>query len=161
MAIPEMQAFLPNDVLAHLYENIQTLFSELPLPLAYVYFESPERVDIDLNKKPYLVVRFISEQPLTDGVCGHDNMWDGLKDIRCEVIIVSRDRYTAQSVWAKLEGYLRAGQFSMELLTPMGGNSPFYYVTYSGMRAYHIESEGYGLQVDLHISTVRNFEVTP
>jgi hypothetical protein len=158
--IPEMEEFVPNDVLADLYANIYTLFSAGD-PLADVYLEAPERIDTDLNSTSFLIIRFLSEQPLTDGVCGYDNMWDGIKKIHTEVIIVSRDRYEAQRVWAKLENYLHQGQFSFTMLTPVGVSSPLYYVIYGGVRAYHVESEGYGLQVDLVIQTYRNFEVIP
>jgi len=157
--LPEMQSFLPNDVLADLWEKIDTEFQAGTI-LADVYFEPPERIDTDLSIKSYMIVQFMSEQPSTDEICGNEGRWAGLKDIRFEVIIVSRDRYTAQDVWAKLEGYLQQGQFSFTMLTPPGGHSPFYYVAYLGMRKFHVESEGYGLQVDLQILTYRNFEVT-
>ena len=151
-----MQSFSQNDVLAYFYEQFDTLFSA-GTPLADVYLEAPQVTDTDFDTTSELAVHFVSEQDLSPVDCGNKSAWVGGKRLNIKVTIISRDRYTAMSVWNKLEEFLHQGQFSTTLLTPAGQSSPLMYVDHAGARRYATNSEVYGLQIDLTIYHYRNF----
>lgn len=151
-----MTVFTTNTVLSNLYQWIQELFAAGD-PTATVYMEPEERPEVDFSTTSEIVLRFESELPYSGDDCGYRGMWDGIKQVDLTVIILARDRYTAQSVWDRLETFLRQGQFAFGTLTPVGQPHHFY-VTLRGVRRYpDLESELYGLHVSLSIFLTRNF----
>ena len=156
-----MPVFTPNDVLAFLWRDISLLLAS-GSPTATVYLEPSERTEVDFESTSEIILSMISESPMLPGSdCGYHGMWYGTKDIFVRATILSRDRYTAQSVWARLEDFLHHGVFWYTLLTPSGEHPPLFYVTLDNVSTYPTDSENYGLLVHFHILTRRTFPPPP